>query len=229
MPSSRSLIVFDLDGTLIDSRVDLAETINEMLAGFGAAALSVDAVTAMVGEGARVLVTRALTAARCDRSVDEGLDRFRVIYDRRLLNHTRPYDGVVDVLRRAASRASVAVLTNKPEAPTRRILDAFDLTRDLGGGIIGGDSGFERKPDPAGLRHLIAAAGSGPASTMLVGDSNVDRETAAAAETAFCAALYGFGRVSSVGVTAATAVDVGGIVDAFIDRAETARGARANA
>lgn len=218
MSLPQPLIVFDLDGTLIDSRVDLAESVNEMLATYGAEPLSVEAVTSMVGEGARVLVSRALRAAGCRPSAHEALDRFRAIYDRRLLNHTRPYEGVVELVRRAAAVASVAVLTNKPESPTRRILDTFDLTRALGGGIVGGDSGFERKPDPAGLRHLIAETGSTAPRTLMVGDSNVDRDTAAAAGTAFCGARYGFGQVGQTQTSAATVVDLGAAVFAFIGK-----------
>jgi phosphoglycolate phosphatase len=215
MRSRRSLIVFDLDGTVVDSHLDIAETTNEMLESYGAGPLTVDAVTTMIGEGARVLVERALRAAGCDPAEHAALDRFRAIYDRRLLNHTRPYDGVVDIIRRTAARGPVAVLTNKPEEPTRRILDAFDLTRDCGA-IIGGDSGFPRKPDPAGLRHIIDVSGSTAAMTMLIGDSNVDLATASAAGTAFCAARYGFGRVGDASVSVATPAALGGVIDSFV-------------
>src|SRR5262245_40107409 len=121
------LIVFDLDGTLVDSSRDLAESTNEMLVSYGAAELSFEVAISFVGEGAKVLVERAIARAGLDVPVPEALDRFRTIYDRRLLNHTRPYGGIVDVVHFAAGLAPLAVLTNKPGAPTERILDALGL------------------------------------------------------------------------------------------------------
>ena len=186
------LIVFDLDGTLVDSQRDLAESTNEMLESCGGAALPLDAVAGMVGEGARRLVVRALTAAGLDRDADEALTVFRAIYDRRLLQHTRPYPGVPEMVRDLAGHARLSVLTNKPEAPARRLLDAFDLTAWFAG-VVGGDSGFARKPDPAGLRHLIDAGRSDARTTIFVGDSMIDVETARLAGVRMCVALYGFG------------------------------------
>jgi len=189
-----SLVVFDLDGTLVDSRLDLAESTNEMLASYGAAELPVDAVAAMVGEGAKVLVRRALAAAGLSADEDDALGRFRDIYDRRLLVHTKPYDGIEATVRALASSVRLAVLTNKPEAPSRRLLEAFDLA-SLFARVIGGDSGFARKPDPAGLEWLMRDAGVAPGGTWLVGDSMIDVETARRAGVKMCVALYGFGQL----------------------------------
>jgi len=187
----RHLIAFDLDGTLIDSRCDLAESANEMLALYGAAPLDVEAVTALVGEGARMLVARALVAAGVRPDVGEALDRFLDIYARRLTTHTRFYPGVLDAIRATMGRAYLAILTNKPERHTRLILDHFEVT-DWFDQVIGGDSGFPRKPDPAGLRRLVELAGVTPGRTLYVGDSRVDVETAQAAGTRLCVAGYGF-------------------------------------
>lgn len=189
-----SLIVFDLDGTLIDSRLDLAESTNEMLGTFGAAALPIDAVAAMIGEGAKVLVMRALAAAGLTVGVDAALQRFRDIYDRRLLIHTRPYPGIEATVKTLASSARLAVLTNKPEAPSRRLLDAFDLAPYFGR-VIGGDSGYPRKPDPSGLLALVDEAGVAPSETWMVGDSMIDVATARRANVRMCVALYGFGQL----------------------------------
>src|SRR4051812_33084047 len=93
-----SLIVFDLDGTLIDSHRDLADSVNEMLASYGARPRPLDEVTKMIGEGARVLVERALAAAGLNPAEPDALDRFRAIYDRHLLGHTRPYEGIPAVV-----------------------------------------------------------------------------------------------------------------------------------
>ena len=187
------LLVFDLDGTLIDSRRDLADSTNDVLESYGADALPVERITSMVGEGARVLVARALEAAGLDAPVPEALDRFRLAYDRRLVQHTRPYEGIPELLDHLAGRALLAVLTNKPEAPTERLLEAFSL-RSRFRWVIGGDSTFLRKPDPAGLDHLIARAGVPRARVLFVGDSMIDVDTARRAGVRLCAVLYGFGR-----------------------------------
>jgi phosphoglycolate phosphatase len=186
------LVVFDLDGTLVDSRLDLANSVNEMLEGFGARPLPVGEVAAMVGEGARVLVRRALAAADRDVPIDEALSRFRLVYDRRLLEHTRPYPGVADTVRGAAARAALAVLTNKPTEPARRLLEAFDLAASFTW-VVGGDSPFPRKPDPAALRHLMEQAGSSTRTTLMIGDSMIDVETARQGGVRVCVARYGFG------------------------------------
>jgi phosphoglycolate phosphatase len=189
-----TLIVFDLDGTLIDSRLDLAESMNELLASYGARPRPIDEIAGMVGDGARMLVERGLGAAGLTLDVSAALVRFLEIYDRRLMNHTRPYDGIADLVRWAAERAALAVLTNKPLAPTEKLLGAFDLAPHFRW-VLGGDGSFARKPDPSGLRHLIAQAGVPPSCTLMVGDSMVDVETARRAGSRVCAALYGFGHV----------------------------------
>jgi len=219
--AKRSLIVFDLDGTIVDSRQDLADSTNEMLASYGAAPLAIEAVTAMVGEGARMLVARALRAAAAEADLAEALERFREIYDRRLLVHTRPYDGLPAVLDAAAARSALAVLTNKPEAPARRLLDTFGLAPHFTH-VVGGDSGFPRKPDPAGLAHIILDVQSTPERTLVIGDSNVDRETARRAGASFCAAQYGFGRLDATPVVAATPADLNRVIDGFVDGVEFA-------
>ena len=194
--NGRNLRVFDLDGTLFDSQRDLADSANQMLASYGAPPLSVEAVAAMVGNGAKVLVERALAAAGLDPAEPGALGRFLDIYDRELLVHTRPYPGVVPALEAASQRAPVAVLTNKPESPPRRLLDAFGLSPSVRW-VIGGDSGYPRKPDPAGLLSLVAAAGVVPEATLLIGDSMVDVETARRAGVRVCVARYGFGGVGT--------------------------------
>jgi phosphoglycolate phosphatase len=187
------LIVFDLDGTLIDSRRDLAESTNEMLASYGAPALPIDDVTMMVGEGARKLVERALAASGLDPAEPDALARFRRIYDRRLLRHTKPYNGVTEMVAQVRALGPLAVLTNKPDEPTRRLLDAFDLSPSFRR-VIGGDSSYARKPDPAGLQALMGEFGATPGTTWLVGDSMIDVQTARNAGTQMCVVLYGFGQ-----------------------------------
>jgi phosphoglycolate phosphatase len=219
------LIVFDLDGTLIDSQRDIAESANEMLETYGAPPRPVEEVVRMVGEGARILVERALAAAGLDPREADALDRFKTIYDRRLLNHTLPYRGIPDVVQAAAAQASLAVLSNKPDAPTRRLLETFDLARHFTW-IVGGDSAFPRKPDPAGLRHVMTEAGATTASTLLVGDSMIDVETARRAGVRMCVVLYGFGALRGDLVLSPTeeagaagqATDLGHAIERFLAR-----------
>jgi phosphoglycolate phosphatase len=196
MASTGSLIVFDLDGTLIDSRLDLAESVNELLTTYGADARPIDEISGMVGDGARMLVERGLDAAGLTVDVSAALTRFLEIYDRRLLNHTRLYDGIADLVRDAAARATLAVLTNKPLAPTAKLMHAFDLAPHFRW-VVGGDGPFPRKPDPSGLRDLIARADVVPSCALMVGDSLIDLETGRGAGTRVCAAMYGFGHLRS--------------------------------
>jgi phosphoglycolate phosphatase len=186
------LIVFDLDGTLIDSRLDLADAANALIVERGGSRLPVDAIASMVGEGAPLLVRRALTAAALDADDPAALPRFLELYDERLLVHTRLYEGTREALAALATRASLAILTNKPQRHTERILDGLGIapffTR-----VIGGDTALPRKPDPAGLNDLMSRAGTTAEGTTMVGDSAIDLRTARAAGTRICLVRYGFG------------------------------------
>jgi len=193
-PHAGALVVFDLDGTLIDSHLDLAESANALLAEYGAAPLGIDDIAGMVGDGARMLVTRVLAGQGVTSDVTRALERFLALYDERLLRHTRPYPGLDAIVSGLSGRVPLGILTNKPERSTRRLLDAFDLTERFEW-IIGGDGAWPRKPDPAGLHHLIAAARATADRTLLIGDSMVDVETARRAGARMCVALYGFGRM----------------------------------
>jgi phosphoglycolate phosphatase len=180
-------LIFDLDGTLIDSINDLAISVTELVVGLGGRPLDLDEVAAMVGEGASILIRRALTAGGLDPETPDALSRFLSIYDRRLLETTSTYEGIEASLQLLSRRARMAVLTNKPLAPAQRILDALGLTPFFSA-VVGGDGPLGRKPDPRGLLSL---APGGPA--LLIGDSPVDAETAAAASCGFVWARYGFG------------------------------------
>jgi len=191
-PSKFRLVVFDLDGTLVDSRRDLAESANQLLAECGVAPLAEEAIGRMVGDGAATLVARVFTAVQIPQPPD-ALTRFLTFYNSRLLRFTRPYAGIPDLLVGAESRATLAVLTNKPLKATITILDGLDLSRYFGGRVIGGDGPFPRKPLPQGLEWLIADAEVSPSTTLFVGDSVIDWRTAHAAGASSCVARYGFG------------------------------------
>jgi phosphoglycolate phosphatase len=187
------LFVFDLDGTLVDSLRDIADAANALLVSCGAAPIPEERIGGMVGEGAATLVARAFEASGVERPAD-ALGRYLALYDERLLNHTRPYEGIAALLEALGTRASLAVLTNKPLASTRRILDGLDLTRHFpSDAVLGGDGPFARKPDPAALLHLVAHARASGEATVMVGDSAIDWRTGRAAGTRVCLARYGFG------------------------------------
>ncbi|MGQ0732918.1 MAG: HAD family hydrolase [Acidobacteriota bacterium] len=181
-------VAFDLDGTLIDSVQDLATAASELATRLGGRALDRGEVAAMVGDGASLLVKRALAAAGVDPETPAALEEFLEIYDRRLLETTRPYPGVREALDLAAPRARMGVLTNKPARPTTRLLEAFDLMGYFEG-VVGGDSLHGRKPDPSGLHALAGQT----ACVLLVGDSPIDWQTARSAGCFFGWARYGFG------------------------------------
>jgi phosphoglycolate phosphatase len=187
------LIVFDLDGTLVDSRKDITDAANLVLESTGAAPLAEDAIGRMVGDGAATLVTRAFAAAGRTPPPD-ALERFLTLYSGRLLATTRPYPGMRHVLDALLPRVPLAVLTNKPIAATQAILSGLDLARYFPARrVLGGDGPLPRKPDAAGLVSLAKDAGVDLAATLLVGDSVIDWRTAHSAGSRVCLARYGFG------------------------------------
>jgi phosphoglycolate phosphatase len=187
-----ALFVFDLDGTLIDSRRDLADAANALLEERGGTPLSVDTIARMVGEGAALLVRRALTAAGLDPESPDALPRFLELYDDRLLMHTQLYDGTRETIEMLAAHAPLAVLTNKPARATETILEGLGVARFFRW-IVGGDGPWPRKPDPAALQELMNRAETAPPRTVMIGDSAIDLATARAAGTRLCMVRYGFG------------------------------------
>ena len=202
------LVVFDLDGTLVDSRRDLADSANALIAEHGGVPLDVDRVAGMVGEGAALLVRRALAAAGVGRNdLGTALTRFLELYDERLLVHTRLYDGTGNALDALRQRTPLAVLTNKPQQHTERVLAGVGIAAYFRW-VIGGDTPHGRKPDPAGLNYLMEMADSTPDDTLMVGDSAIDLRTARAAGVRCCLVRYGFGFRSLDGLLAGDEVIV---------------------
>jgi len=183
--------MFDLDGTLVDTLADLTIAVNRVRRVLGTGPLSSDVVRTCVGEGARMLITRALGDEYADR-IEEGLREFFAFYRAHLLDHTRPYNGIPALLAGLrARRVGCSVLTNKPEQMSRRILEGLGLIAffDI---VVGGDSLAVRKPDPAGVMHIAERACVPLARILLVGDSGTDARTATAAGVAFCGVTWGF-------------------------------------
>lgn len=183
-------MVFDLDGTLVDSATDLASAANTLAVELGGRPLTRGEIVGMVGEGAAVLVRRVLTAAALDPETPGALARFLALYEACLLDTTRLYPGVREALDQLDPLLTLTVLTNKPRGPAERVLDGLGVRR-LFLEVVGGDGPLPRKPDPTGLRSLRMHAGGGPMT--LVGDSPVDAETAHRGGVPFVLAGYGFG------------------------------------
>jgi phosphoglycolate phosphatase len=184
-----SSLAFDLDGTLIDSRGDIRTAVNHLRAEFELPTLSLAEVGAMVGEGARVLVRRALPPEFSRDAIDAALGRYLALYTEVCLDTTTLYPGVLDMLDALRDRHLV-VLTNKPEDLSRRILAALEVA-ELFEVVIGGDTLPTRKPNPSGLLQLADRFGGGVGNVALIGDTAVDAETAAAAGSPFGLALWG--------------------------------------
>jgi phosphoglycolate phosphatase len=219
-PLAAGAVVFDLDGTLVDSAADLASAASALAVALGGRPLTRDEVVAMVGDGAPVLVRRALTAAGVDPRTPDALARFLALYDERLLDATCLYPGVRDALDGLDPLLALTVLTNKPRRPAERILDGLGV-RERFAELVGGDGPWPRKPDPAGLSALRLHAGGGP--MVLVGDSAVDAETARRGGVPFVLAAYGFGATSFAAPptpwVAATTAELPAAIRAALDAA----------
>jgi phosphoglycolate phosphatase len=186
-------VVFDLDGTLVDSRRDLASAVNATRERLALPPLQVTQVEAMVGEGARLLVRRALPSSVDGEELERALAVFLELYFERCLDATTVYPGMAELLAELAARGPVALLTNKPERHSRKILAAFGLDRWLAP-ILGGDSLPVRKPDPGGLLAIAAGWGRELDGVVLVGDSAIDAQTAVAAGAPLVLVEWGYGR-----------------------------------
>jgi phosphoglycolate phosphatase len=185
------LVVFDLDGTLIDSTADLAAAVNATLAKIAPAApaLPLDRIRSFVGHGVGMLVARALAEARLPARPEEVLPVYLDIYRRGMLNQTTLYPGAAEALALLEGYA-LAVLTNKPGDMARAILEGLGVAGRFAR-ICGPEDVPARKPDPAGLRWLMAEAGADPEATAMVGDSPVDVRTGRAAGVLTVGVSYG--------------------------------------
>jgi len=196
-PRSIQLVIFDLDGTLIDSRLDLVHSVNAALRHIGRTELPEDIIASYVGDGAPILIQRALGGEQVDEAtVRRGLEFFLSYYREHKLDHTTVYPGIAQTL--AAIRNSsngtprkLAVLSNKPVIPSRAIVDALGLGQFFSQ-IYGGNSFTTKKPDPEGARKLLEEYGVQPQHAVIVGDSHVDVETGRNAGMATVGVTYGF-------------------------------------
>jgi len=194
-PHKIKLLIFDLDGTLIDSRLDLIHSVNATLKHFGRPELPGDVIASYVGDGAPMLVRRALGDPRDEGSVKEALEHFLAYYRVHKLDHTIVYDGIKEMLTAIRNcnglTRQMAVLSNKPVIPSKAIVEALGL-----GGffihIYGENSFSTKKPDPKGAQTLLRETKTRPEQTLMIGDSSVDVLTGRNAGLWTCGVTYGF-------------------------------------
>src|SRR5262245_61348729 len=186
------LAIFDLDGTLVDTAPDIAAALGAALAETGVAPPPLDVVRQLVGDGARVLIERALSLARVERDSDPLLARFLAYYRQHVSDRSVVYGGVVDALAAlAAAGVATAVVTNKPGDIARGLLGALGLG-DRFRAVIGDGDGYARKPDPAAAHAVISMVGTRPERTVVVGDGVPDVRMARAAGARAISAGWGY-------------------------------------
>ena len=215
-PRRLRLLVFDLDGTLIDSRLDLIHSVNAMLRHLERPELDGDVIASYVGDGAPTLVRRALGDTDDEVLLREAMEYFLVYYRQHKLDHTTVYEGIPEVLARLANSSNVvestgvprdgvrsngappngvqrqmAVLSNKPVNPSRQIVQALGLG-DFFVCVYGGNSFTTKKPDPLGVRTIMQETGVAADEALIIGDSAVDVLTGRNAGLWTCGVTYGF-------------------------------------
>jgi phosphoglycolate phosphatase len=185
-------IIFDLDGTLIDSKLDLVNSVNAMLLAMHREEMPVETVAGYIGHGAPRLIASVLGTESTENERAAALNIFLEHYEKHSLDATRAYPGVEEALA-SLKRNPMAVLTNKPTAASLQILEGLGLAKYFQG-IYGGDSFEKKKPDPSGAQFILRELGAAAEESAMVGDSDVDVQTARNAGMRAIAAKYGFGK-----------------------------------
>jgi phosphoglycolate phosphatase len=186
-------LIFDLDGTLIDSKCDLIHSVNAMLLEMGRQKLDEETISGYIGHGAPLLVSRALGGNAKEEELRRALQFFLAYYQEHKLDTTCAYPGVAETMAELGRKQlPMAVLTNKPVRISVRILEALGLVNHFRA-IYGGNSFQTKKPDPFGANKILEEFGAAPSETMVVGDSEVDVQTARNAGTMAATVNYGFG------------------------------------
>jgi phosphoglycolate phosphatase len=187
----KTCVIFDLDGTLIDSRQDLTDAVNWMRAQFNLSPLTLEQAVGCVGNGIKLLAERSLEGSGI--AVEQGLPLLKKYYHEHMVDNTCLYPGVDEGLARLRdSGIKLAVITNKHHAATLKILKELNIYDNFDT-VIGGGSGFPLKPDPAPLFHFVTKCGAIPAESWMCGDHYTDLEAGRRAGMKRCFAAYGFG------------------------------------
>ena len=187
-----NLLIFDLDGTLIDSKIDLVHSVNATRALMKLAPISEELVSSYVGNGAPVLMRRALGPEASEAEVQRALEYFLGYYREHMLDNTRLYPGVKEALDRLRDAGmNMAVLTNKPVRFSRALVEGLELGKHFFQ-VYGGNSFEQKKPDPIGIETLLRESGIVRERAIMVGDSGVDVLTARNANIRACGVTYGF-------------------------------------
>jgi len=186
-----NVLIFDLDGTMIDSKLDLALAVNAMLEHKGRPPETHEAIYGLVGNGAPTLVRRALGESASDAEVESALAYFLSYYREHMLDNTVLYPGVLECLQ-GVEKYSLAVLTNKPVRFSVAIIEGLGISRYFRY-IYGGNSFEKKKPDPIGVETLLRDFKAAPKQAMIIGDSEIDVQTARNAGTWACGVTYGLG------------------------------------
>ena len=187
-----NLLIFDLDGTLIDSKLDLVHSVNATRGMMGLPPISEEIVATYVGNGAPALVRRALGPGASESDIEAGLDFFLAYYREHMLDNTRLYPGVREALDRMRGNGTkMAILTNKPVRFSEGLIQGLGLEEHFFR-IYGGNSFEQKKPHPIGIEALLEESGAARERTIMVGDSSVDVRTARNANVKACGVLYGF-------------------------------------
>jgi phosphoglycolate phosphatase len=184
------LLIFDLDGTLIDSKTDLVLSVNATREQMGMGPLSPEVVSSYVGRGVSVLIRRSLGEGATEADIEKATEIFLRYYREHMLDHTVTYDGVREGLEQLNGRCNMAVLTNKPVNFSRAILDGLGVARHFSF-IYGGNSFAQKKPDPVGVFTLMQDLKASAPGTMMVGDSDTDILTGRNAGVWTCGVTYG--------------------------------------
>lgn len=213
------LLVFDLDGTLVDSVLDLRAALNEMLRERGRRALSPPEVQRMIGDGVPTLVARALAASGADPAeAPMALSRFLEIYEANPAELSRPYPGVPETLAALRRRGyRTAICTNKPQRATIAVMQGLDLL-PLFDGIAGGDRFAVKKPHPDHLLRLIAELGARPETSAMIGDNENDAAAARSAAIPVLLMRYGYARVDPESLAADALLEHFAELPAALDR-----------
>lgn len=205
-----STVIFDLDGTLVDSAGDIAESLNQLLATRCLSPFSLEEVIDFIGDGISALIKRALSARGCHPNADELstlLSMFRTIYGGRLTKLTKTYTGVVELVSGLSSNGiALGVCTNKEENLAQGIIDGLSL-RDRFAVVVGGMPARPRKPSPLPLLETLSRLGANPQDAIMVGDSSADVHCARNAGVAFVGVTFGYSRTPITSLGARIAID----------------------